>query len=85
MLHVYTLAIVKVSLAHHWGETGFYGDSSTSSRVDIYEFSSALRHAVFYVHIVHSSIHIWLVVYLPLCKNMSSSVGMMPFPIYGKS
>jgi hypothetical protein len=27
---------------------------------------------------------IWLVVDLPLWKNMSSSVGMMTFPIYGK-
>ena len=29
-------------------------------------------------------INYWLVVDLPLWKNMSSSVGMMNFPIYGK-
>ena len=27
---------------------------------------------------------IWLVVDLPLLKNMSSSIGMMTFPRYGK-
>ena len=34
---------------------------------------------------MYVSIHIyWLVLYLRLCKNMSSAVGMMTFPIYGK-
>ena len=37
------------------------------------------------VRSVSSYFNIWLVVYLPLLKKMSSSVGMMEFPIYGKS
>ena len=33
---------------------------------------------------VHAENHLWLVVEPTPLKNMSSSVGMMKFPIYGK-
>ena len=36
-------------------------------------------------HLQYNQYNIWLVVYLPLCKNMSSSVGMMKFPTEWKN
>ena len=35
-------------------------------------------------HILRIPLQTWLVVYLPLCKNMTSSVGMMKIPTYGR-
>ena len=49
----------------------FTGGGSRKSSSSIFDFSTTKAH-----HISKFTDHIWLVVYLPLWKNMSSSVGM---------
>ena len=82
LIHIYIYIIIYVYIYSHPGLDGIWNVQTSLLKSDYFwksPYSIYFRMTIYTYTYIH-----WLVVDKTPLKNMTSSIGMMKFPIYGK-